>query len=62
MTNALFSLPNDLFCVDNARRIYILIKWLGLKGLMKREGANVYMCVISALKESAAVVTVQQAP
>ena len=26
-------IKNNLFCVDNVRRIYILINWLGLKGL-----------------------------
>ena len=30
---ALFSLPNNSFCVDNVRRIYILVNSLGLKGL-----------------------------
>ena len=30
--NALFSLPWNLFCVNNVRRTYILINWLGLKG------------------------------
>ena len=30
---ALFSLPNNLFCVDYVRRIYMLINRLGLKGL-----------------------------
>ena len=28
-----FSLPNNLLCVDNVTRIYILTNWLGLKGL-----------------------------
>ena len=32
-SSALFSLPNNLFWVDNVRRIYILINWLGLKRL-----------------------------
>ena len=26
-------IKNNLFCVDNVRRIYILINWLGLRGL-----------------------------
>ena len=26
-------IKNNLFCVDNVRRIYILINWMGLKGL-----------------------------
>ena len=26
-------IKNNLICVDNVRRIYILINWLGLKGL-----------------------------
>ena len=30
----LFSLPNKLFCVDNVGRTYILINWLGPKGLI----------------------------
>ena len=29
----LFSLPNNLFCLDNIMRIYTLINCLGLKGL-----------------------------
>ena len=30
-SSALFSITNILFCVDNVRRIYIPINWLGLK-------------------------------
>ena len=29
----LFLSPNNLLCAANLRRIYILINWLGLKGL-----------------------------
>ena len=32
MINSFFSLPNNLFCMDNVSRIYILINWMGLKG------------------------------
>ena len=28
LSSALFSLPNNLFCVDNVQRIYILIKFM----------------------------------
>ena len=37
MIFALFSLPNNLFCANNVRRIYILVNCLGLIGL--REAA-----------------------
>ena len=30
-------IPSNLLCVDNIRRIYILINWLGLKGLLSSE-------------------------
>ena len=41
---ALFPLLNNLFCVDNVRRIYILINWLGLKGLMVLNNYRIYSC------------------
>ena len=33
-------LRNSLFCVDNIRRIHILINWLGLKGLKVTHNAR----------------------
>ena len=35
-----FSLPNNLFCMNNIGRIYLLINWLGMKGLRAREGSE----------------------
>ena len=48
-SSTLFLLPSNFFCVDNVRRIYILINWLGprelnLQGCMLLIGLQVQAC------------------
>ena len=54
---ALFSLPNNLFCVDNVRRVYLLIDWLEPKGLSNTTSIAVFRNVLVLSSKDVFVMT-----